>query len=165
MTASTTPGMSDDNGGGRPYRVGLIGTGIMGTNHGIGYMLNPRTEIVAVADSDLQNLERFSRRFGITSHLLDIRGDVLAGESRYRRAHSAREAEPRCRDRGGASGYPRHLLREADLRQPGRGRPDGRRDIVAGRPLGGGGTRCATCRSSGRSRRCPTPASWGRSGR
>ena len=67
MTASTMPGMSQESGVGRPYRVGLIGTGIMGTNHGIGYMLNPHTEIVAVADSDSQNLERFSRRFGITS--------------------------------------------------------------------------------------------------
>ena len=61
------PGMSEDSGGSRPYRVGLIGTGIMGTNHGIGYMLNPRTELVAVADSDPKNLERFSRRFGIAS--------------------------------------------------------------------------------------------------
>ena len=67
MTASTTPDVSEYSGGGCPYRVGLIGTGIMGTNHAIGYMLNPRTEIVAVADSDPQNLERFSRRFGIMS--------------------------------------------------------------------------------------------------
>ena len=67
MGVPTMPGMSGDSGGSRPYRVGLIGTGIMGTNHGIGYMLNPRTELVAVADSDPQNLERFSRRFGIAS--------------------------------------------------------------------------------------------------
>ena len=67
MTASTTLDVSEGSIDGRPYRVGLIGTGIMGTNHAIGYMLNPRTEIVAVADSDPQNLVRFSRRFGVTS--------------------------------------------------------------------------------------------------
>lgn len=50
-----------------PYQVGLIGTGIMGTNHGIGYMLNPRTQLAAVADSDPENLERFARRFGISN--------------------------------------------------------------------------------------------------
>ncbi len=51
----------------RPYQVGLIGTGIMGTNHGIGYMLNSQTELHAVADSDPENLERFAHRFGITN--------------------------------------------------------------------------------------------------
>ena len=42
MKASTMHDTRGDNGGGRPYRVGLIGTGIMGTNHAIGYMLNRR---------------------------------------------------------------------------------------------------------------------------
>jgi xylose dehydrogenase (NAD/NADP) len=59
--------MNQDSENRRPYRVGLIGTGIMGTNHGIGYMLNPRTELAAVADSDPENLERFARRFGISN--------------------------------------------------------------------------------------------------
>ena len=47
------------------YKVGMIGTGIKGTQHARAYILNPRTEIVAVADPDPENLELFCRRFKI----------------------------------------------------------------------------------------------------
>ncbi len=47
------------------YKVGMIGTGIKGTQHARAYALNPLTEIVAVADPDPENLELFCRRFKI----------------------------------------------------------------------------------------------------
>ena len=47
------------------YKVGMIGTGIKGTQHARAYALNPLTEIVAAADPDPTNLELFCRRFKI----------------------------------------------------------------------------------------------------
>ena len=77
MTASRTT----------PYRVGMIGVGRMGSNHARAYVVNPKTELVAAADSDPENLELFQRRFGVNVYSdyhemlaeegLDIAGPVL----------------------------------------------------------------------------------------
>ncbi len=53
---------------GKPYRVGVIGGGRQGTVHAREYHLNPSTELVAVADSDPQNLELFCRRFSCAGY-------------------------------------------------------------------------------------------------
>ena len=50
------------------YRVGLIGAGRKGTQHALAYMVDNRTEVVAVADTDLENLELFHKRTGITAY-------------------------------------------------------------------------------------------------
>jgi len=50
------------------YRVGIIGGGRMGTHYGRGYTLNPSTEVVAVADTDAENLELFCRRFKVPGY-------------------------------------------------------------------------------------------------
>jgi predicted dehydrogenase len=55
MTESRTP----------PYRVGMIGVGRKGTSHARAYVLNPKTEVVAAADPDPENLELFRQRFGV----------------------------------------------------------------------------------------------------
>ena len=46
------------------YRVGLIGCGRKGGQHGRAYALNPLTEVVALADTDAENLELYSGFFG-----------------------------------------------------------------------------------------------------
>ena len=51
------------------YRVGLIGGGRQGTHHARGYHLHPRTEVVAVADTDQENLDLFCERFGVPGYL------------------------------------------------------------------------------------------------
>ena len=51
----------------KKYRVGFIGCGFKATHHARAYQLNPRTEIVAAADPDPDNLELFCNRFGLTS--------------------------------------------------------------------------------------------------
>ena len=68
MSASRTP----------PYRVGMIGVGRMGTNHARAYVVNPKTELVAAADRDPENLELFRRRFGVKVY--DDYHDMLAAE-------------------------------------------------------------------------------------
>ncbi len=50
------------------YRVGLIGGGRQGTHHARGYQLHPRTEVVAVADTDSENRELFMERFGVPGY-------------------------------------------------------------------------------------------------
>lgn len=50
------------------YRVGVIGGGRMGTNWARGYHVHPRTEVVAVADSDPENLELFCKRFDVPGY-------------------------------------------------------------------------------------------------
>ena len=70
-----------------PYRVGLIGVGRMGSNHARAYVVNPKTELVAAADNDPENLELFQRRFGVNVYSdyhemlakerLDLAGPVL----------------------------------------------------------------------------------------
>jgi predicted dehydrogenase len=50
------------------YRVGLIGVGRKGTQHARAYMLDERTEVVAVADSDPENLQLFERRTGVPGY-------------------------------------------------------------------------------------------------
>ncbi len=51
------------------YRVGIIGGGRQGTHHARAYYLHPRTEVVAVADTDPENLELFRERFGVPGYL------------------------------------------------------------------------------------------------
>ena len=48
-----------------PYRVGMIGCGVMGTEHGWAYEAHPDTVLVACADTDAENLAAFGDRFGI----------------------------------------------------------------------------------------------------
>ena len=50
------------------YRVGLIGAGRKGTQHARAYMLDERTELVAVADGDPENLVLFQKRTGVPGY-------------------------------------------------------------------------------------------------
>ena len=50
------------------YRVGLIGAGRKGTQHARAYMLDERTELVAVADGDPENLALFQKRTGVPGY-------------------------------------------------------------------------------------------------
>jgi len=75
------------------YRVGVIGCGRKGTEHARAYVLNPRSEIVAAADSDPENLSLFGERFGvptysdfremIRSEAIDIVSAVLPVSANY----------------------------------------------------------------------------------
>ena len=60
------------------YRVGLIGAGRKGTQHARAYMLDPRAEVVAVADGDPENLALFQKRTGVPGYA-DYR-EMLAQE-------------------------------------------------------------------------------------
>ena len=51
------------------YRVGVIGGGRKGTQHARAYMLNPLTEVVALADTDPENRELFCERFGVLGYV------------------------------------------------------------------------------------------------
>ena len=62
-----------------PYRVGVIGAGLKGTQHARAYQLDPRTEVVAVAEKDPEVLELFRRRFGLERSYTDYR-EMLANE-------------------------------------------------------------------------------------
>ena len=62
-----------------PYRVGVIGGGLQGTQHARAYQLDPRTEVVAVAEKDPEVLELFRRRFGLERGYTDYR-EMLANE-------------------------------------------------------------------------------------
>ncbi len=55
------------------YRVGVIGAGRKGTQHARAYQLNPLAEVVAVADTDEDNLELFQRRFNLEVAYSDYR--------------------------------------------------------------------------------------------
>ena len=50
----------------KPYRVGMIGCGVMGSQHGEAYDAHPGTVLVACADTDAENLESFGVRFGVS---------------------------------------------------------------------------------------------------
>ena len=50
------------------YRVGMIGGGRMGTHYARAYVLNPMTEVVAVADTDIENRELFCHRFNVPGY-------------------------------------------------------------------------------------------------
>ena len=50
------------------YRVGMVGTGIKGTEYAHAYALNPATEVVAAADPDSENLELFCKRFNVPGY-------------------------------------------------------------------------------------------------
>ncbi len=62
-----------------PYRVGVIGAGLKGTQHARAYQLDSRTEVVAVAEKDPEVLELFRRRFGLERGYTDYR-EMLANE-------------------------------------------------------------------------------------
>ena len=51
-----------------PYRAAIVGCGRKGTGYARGYVLHPRTEVVAAADIDPANLELFTRRFGVPGY-------------------------------------------------------------------------------------------------
>ena len=67
--------MTQDN---RTYRVALIGCGRKGHGHARGYAGNPRTEIVAAADPDADNLKLFLEHFPVQGYA-DYR-ELLAQE-------------------------------------------------------------------------------------
>ena len=50
------------------YRVGMIGIGRKGAQHARAYRLDPRTQIVAAADTDRENLDVFCNRFGVPGY-------------------------------------------------------------------------------------------------
>ena len=60
-------------------RVGVIGAGLKGTQHARAYQLDPRTEVVAVAEKDPKVLELFQKRFGLERGYADYR-EMLANE-------------------------------------------------------------------------------------
>lgn len=60
------------------YRVGIIGGGRQGTHHARGYAIHSRTEVVAVADTDQENLDLFRERFGVPGY--SDYGEMLAKE-------------------------------------------------------------------------------------
>lgn len=62
------------------YRVAVIGVGRKGTQHAMAYALHPSCEVIAAADPDLQNLDLFQRRFGVSKVYNDYR-DLLANET------------------------------------------------------------------------------------
>ena len=57
----------------------MIGIGRKGAQHARAYRIDPRTEIVAAADTDEENLEVFSKRFGVRGYI-DYR-EMLRKES------------------------------------------------------------------------------------
>ena len=61
------------------YRVGMIGIGRKGAQHARAYRIDPRTQIVAAADSDAENLDIFCKRFGVPGYT-DYK-EMLAKES------------------------------------------------------------------------------------
>ena len=50
------------------YKVGMIGIGRKGAQHAGAYRLDPRTHIVAAADTDEENLDIFCKRFGVRGY-------------------------------------------------------------------------------------------------
>ena len=60
------------------YRVGLIGGGRAGPARARAFDAHPLCEMVAVADTDPENLELTARRFGAAAY--DTYGDMLAKE-------------------------------------------------------------------------------------
>ena len=80
------------------YRVGMIGIGRKGAQHARAYRIDPRTQIVAAADTDEENLEVFCKRFGARGYT-DYQGDAEKGKRRHRRADTAGRPEPLSRDR------------------------------------------------------------------
>ena len=109
------------------YKVGIVGCGRQGTQHGRGFNLLPDTSVVAIADPDPDNLKLALRRFSARGYStaeemyaneqLDIVDCVLPvqfnpGHGRSCRGNVRREG---------------NRVREADRRQPGRRRPHGRR--------------------------------------
>ena len=60
------------------YQVGMIGIGRKGAQHARAYRLDPRTQIVAAADSDQENLAVFCKRFGVPGYT--NYKDMLANE-------------------------------------------------------------------------------------
>ncbi len=61
MTQSVNPGME------RPLRVGVVGVGVMGSNHARVFVGLPGTELVAVADPDRRQADFVARTLGCTA--------------------------------------------------------------------------------------------------
>lgn len=51
-----------------PFRVGVIGAGLKGFGHANGYEWHPRTKVVAIADTDAENRQRFMDAFGVPGY-------------------------------------------------------------------------------------------------
>ena len=156
-----------------PYRVGVIGAGLKGTQHARAYQLDPRTEVVAVAEKDPDALELFQRRFGLERGYTDYREMLSQRADRHCRADPAIHRHPGGRHGVGRGRRQGRLLREADVRHAGRGRPHGRSLRIERRPLRlrrrGAQLRRPLGRASrhrvGRDRRCPVVQDVRRSGR
>ena len=63
----------------RTYRVGIIGTGLKGTQHAQAFAEHSAAEVVAGADTDAGNLALFGERFGLTALYPDY-DEMLASE-------------------------------------------------------------------------------------
>ena len=61
------------------YRVGVIGGGRKGTQYARAYQLNPLSEVVAITDTDPDNLALFQKRFNLKTGYTDYR-EMLAKE-------------------------------------------------------------------------------------
>lgn len=64
----------------KTYRVGIIGTGLKGTQHAQAFAEHPVAEVVAGADTDAANLELFGERFRLTAGLYADYEEMLARE-------------------------------------------------------------------------------------
>ena len=108
------------------YRVGIIGGGRKGSQHARAYVLNPLTDVVAIADTDPENLELFCGRFNVPGYSdykemlekeqIDIAAPILPvtpnPAGRYRLCRGGRQSNPvretacgnaeRCRPHGGS---------------------------------------------------------------
>ena len=113
------------------YKVGLIGAGRAGVPRARAFDLHPLCKVVAIADTDRANLDLAAGRFGVPgyetweemleNHDLDIGMAVLPVRP------NADAVVALAAGRGQV-----HILREASHREPGRCRPDGRGNVVAG---------------------------------
>src|SRR5512143_2613071 len=66
----------------RPLRVGVVGVGVMGSNHARVFAGLPGTELVAVADPDRKQADFVARTLGCTAvgdigELLDLNVDAI----------------------------------------------------------------------------------------
>ncbi len=50
------------------YRIGVVGCGRKGTSQARAFMEHPRSEVVAAADLDKENLDLFTERFGVPGY-------------------------------------------------------------------------------------------------
>ena len=74
------------------YRVGVIGCGRAGTGRARAFDLHPLCEVVAIADTDPENLALGRRHFNVPGYN-SFRRDVQARTDRYRNARLAGKAQ------------------------------------------------------------------------